>query len=119
MRSPANGLPGVRLTVDRLEDLICCCVPHPTESVPVLCRDVRGKIYFREEKRGEPLSESDERAGDAERKERLKPRKEEGVWRAFEVRGDRAEGGVKGTFHVVNVMSSGVQLNMPLIHKTC
>jgi hypothetical protein len=107
--SPANGLAAVRLTVDRLEDLICCCVPPPAESVPVLYRDVRGKIYFREEKRGEPLSENDERAGDAERKERLKPRKEEGVWRALEVREDRAEGELKETFRVVNAISSRIK----------
>jgi hypothetical protein len=116
-RSLANGLLADRLTVDRLEDLVCCCAALLGEPAPVLCRGVRGKINMREEGRGNPFSDDCERAGDAERKERLKPRKEEGVWRIFVVRGDRAGVGVEGTFHVLSVMSPSLYFDIPVTHE--
>ena len=111
--SLANGLLPVKLTVDRLEDLLCCCAALLTELAPVLCRGVRGKMDIREEGRTRLPSEECERAGDAERKEILKPRKGEGVWRGFDVGGDRTNVGVEGTFDVIKVTSLSAQFDIP------
>jgi hypothetical protein len=73
----------------------------------VLWRGVRGNIDIREEDGEKPHSDGCDRAGDGERNERLKPRKEDGVWRSFEVRRGRARAtaGVEGIFCAVRAGS--------------
>jgi hypothetical protein len=99
-----------RLRVERLEDLLCCCVVLLTEPAPVLWRGVRGNIDIREEDGEAPRSDGYDRAGDGERNERLKPRKADGVWRIFEVRRGRARAtaGVDGICCAVRAKSPSV-----------
>ena len=68
---------------------------------------------IREEGRAGLPSEECERAGDVERKEILKLRKGEGVWRFFDVREDWDNVGVESTFHVVRFTSLSVHLTYP------
>lgn len=66
------------LSVERLEDRLCCCGVCLLEHM--LSRGLRGKNERRDEGRGdEPLGGDCETAGDVERKERLKLRNEVGV----------------------------------------